>query len=152
MNEKRPCPYCAPAPNRECEHLAIAVKSQHFVTRCVQAAQAEALWERFCRRTREMQREEGWGELPDFTWIESAFCDEFLKRLEWFGEINYEWRDAGTGSGSGDLWAVVWSKDPQKMWWQLRDRLERHLAETEQWLDAKRRPALPPPDATGSLF
>lgn len=132
--------------------MAIAVKSQHFVTRCVQAAQAEALWGRFCRQTREVQREEGWGELPDFTWIESAFSDEFLKQLEWFGGISYEWRAAEPPHQGGDLWVLVWSKDPQKLWWQLRDKLEKHLAQTEQWLESKRRPAPPPADTTGSLF
>jgi len=57
-------------------------------------------------------------------WLESAFCDEFLKRLIWFGGIDYEWR-TGPHEGQGGFWVLLWSKEPRRLWWELRDEFER---------------------------
>ncbi len=60
----------------------------------------------------------------DFTWLETAFCNEFLKKLIWFGGMDYEWR-VGPKSGQGAFWVLLWSKDPQRLWWELHDEFER---------------------------
>ena len=57
-------------------------------------------------------------------WLETAFCDRFLKQLAWFGGMDYEWR-SGPKIEQGGFWVLVWSKDPQRLWWELRDELER---------------------------
>jgi hypothetical protein len=150
--ETNNCPFCRAPASQRCEHLALAVKSPQFIARCVQAARAEDLWGRYCQQTRKLQREEGGGELPDFTWIESAFCDEFLKRLEWFGAMTYEWRKPGPPNQNSDLWVRLWSKNPQRLWWQLRDKLEQHLAQTGNLPAAQPAPALSREDSTESLF
>jgi len=73
-----------------------------------------------------MQREarEWSGEHPDFTWLETAFCDEFLKQLTWFGGLDHEWR-SGPKPEQGGFWVLLWSKDPRRLWWELHEELER---------------------------
>ncbi len=67
----------------------------------------------------------GWsGTGTDFTWLETAFCDEFLKDLAWFGGMDHEWR-SGPKPEQGGFWVLLWSKEPQRLWWELRDELER---------------------------
>ena len=75
---------------------------------------------------RALQRRNGdWvPEHEDFTWLETAFCDKFLKRLAWFGELDYEWR-SGPKPEQGGFWVLLWSKDPRRLWWELRDEIER---------------------------
>ena len=63
-------------------------------------------------------------EQEDFTWLETAFCDVFLKRLVWFAGMDYEWR-SGPKPEQGGFWVVLWSKDPQRLWWELREEFER---------------------------
>jgi hypothetical protein len=63
-------------------------------------------------------------EREDFTWLETAFCDEFLKPLRWFGGMDYEWR-TGTRPEQGGFYVLLWSKEPQRLWWELQDELER---------------------------
>src|SRR5205085_5707015 len=63
-------------------------------------------------------------EREDFMWLETAFCDQFLKRLSWFGEMDYEWR-TGAKPEQGGFWVLLWSKNPEHLWWELRDELER---------------------------
>ena len=69
-------------------------------------------------------------ERDDFTWLETAFCDEVLKRLTWFGGIDYEWR-TGPKPGQGGFWVLLWSKDPQRLWWDLRDEFERQIQKAQ---------------------
>src|SRR5205823_4198846 len=59
-----------------------------------------------------------------FTWLETAFCDEFLRPLRWFAGMDYEWR-TGAKPGQGGFQVLLWSKDPQRLWWELQDELER---------------------------
>ncbi len=59
-------------------------------------------------------------------WLETAFCDRFLKPLVWFGGLEYEWR-SGPRPEQGGFWVLLWSKDPQRLWWELRDHLERSV-------------------------
>jgi len=69
-------------------------------------------------------------EQEDFTWLETAFCEEFLKRLRWFGGMDYEWR-SGPKLQQGGFWVLLWSKDPQRLWWELREEFERQAAERQ---------------------
>jgi hypothetical protein len=152
MSETKNCPFCKTPASQRCEHLALVVRSPQLIAHCVGAARAEDLWERYCQQTRSRQREESGGELPDFTWLESSFCDEFLKRLEWFGQMTYEWRNAVPPEQGKDLWVWLWSKHPQRLWWQLRDKLEQHLAKTESVLETKPHPAPSWESSMESLF
>lgn len=88
--------------------------------RCVQLSHGEIPWRTLCQ-----QREGGdWtAEQPDFTWLETAFCDEFLKGLTWFGGLDHEWR-SGPKPEQGGFWVLLWSKDPQRLWWELREQFE----------------------------
>jgi hypothetical protein len=63
-------------------------------------------------------------EREDYTWLETAFCDEFLKPLRWFGSMEYEWR-SGPKPAEAGFWVLLWSKDPQRLWWELHDEFER---------------------------
>ena len=62
----------------------------------------------------------------DFTWLETAFCDMFLKHLSWFGGMDYEWR-SGSKPEEGGFWVLLWSRNPQQLWWELRDEFERKV-------------------------
>ncbi len=124
-----------------CPHLALAVEGRDFVRHCIERSQAEVPWRVLCQR-REQQRLFGtWSpQQEDFTWLETAFCQEFLKGLSWFDSMDHEWR-SGPKTGQGGFWVLLWSKDPQRLWWELRDAIE---AKTE---------FIPPPRQTPpSLF
>jgi hypothetical protein len=63
-------------------------------------------------------------EREDYTWLETAFCEQFLKRLTWFGGMEYELR-SGPKLNQAGFWVLLWSKDPRQLWWELRDEFER---------------------------
>ncbi len=121
MMNQRYCPFCKTPALRGCAHLALVAEGRDFVRRCVQHCHGETPWRTLC-----LQREAGdWSaEQPDFTWLETAFCDEFLKQLSWFGGLDHEWR-SGPKPEQGGFWVLLWSKDPQRLWWELREALER---------------------------
>lgn len=127
MNTPTGCPFCGKPSTRGCAHLALAADSPNFVRECVDRAQGQELWRRICEQMREAQRAEGWGVLPDFTWSETMFCDELLRRLSWFGRMTYEWRSLRPG-GPTRFWVLLWSRDPRRLWWELHDALERRAA------------------------
>jgi hypothetical protein len=106
------CPICrAPVENR-CAHLALSATAVDFVRACIEACHGQQPWSLLREDTS-----------ADFTWIESAFSDRFLRKLAWFGAMASEWR--GDLPRGGDLLVALWSKDPQRLWWELRDELER---------------------------
>jgi hypothetical protein len=109
-----------------CEHLAVATQGRDFVRRCVELCQGEKQWRalRESRHQRGMASGEWSPEREDYTWLETAFCDEFLKRLRWFGGMEYEWR-SGLKPAQAGFWVLLWSKDPQRLWWELLDEIER---------------------------
>ena len=113
---------------QSCGHLALAVEGRDFVRRCVECCQAQHQWREVCELRRgQLHRSGDWSpELEDFTWLETAFCNEFLKDLRWFGGLDYEWR-MGPKPGQGGFWVLLWSKNPQRLWWELRDNLEQRL-------------------------
>jgi hypothetical protein len=121
MMNQRHCPFCKTPTLKGCAHLALAAEGRDFVRRCVQLCHGEIPWRALC-----LQREAGdWStEQPDFTWLETAFCDEFLKHLTWFGGLDHEWR-SGPKPEQGGFWVLLWSKDPQRLWWELREEFER---------------------------
>ena len=90
-------------------------KGQHF-------------WRVLCQQRREQNQVEGWArEDEDFTWLETAFCEKFLRNLTWFGGMDHEWR-SGARPEQGGFWVLLWSKDPRRLWWELREELERECA------------------------
>ena len=109
-----------------CEHLALAAEGRDFVRRCVELCQGERQWQTLCEtRHREGLASGEWSpEREDYTWLETAFCEEFLKPLTWFGGMEYEWR-AGANPAQAGFWVLLWSKFPRRLWWELRDGLER---------------------------
>src|SRR6266436_544166 len=145
MIGQKHCPFCQTPARRTCAHLALAVEARDFVRRCVEMCQGQQSWQSLCQwrrahppaASRSMSLESGvpLSEREDFTWLETAFCAEFLQRLSWFGGTEYEWR-AGPKPEQGGFWVLLWSKDPQRLWWELRDELERQSAANVQ---------LPPP-------
>ena len=96
--------------------------------RCVESCQGEKPWQAICEGRRRQGRQTGeWSpEQEDFTWLETAFCEQFLKPLRWFGGMDYEWR-SGPGLRQGGFWVLLWSKDPKRLWWELRDEFERQV-------------------------
>jgi hypothetical protein len=130
MIDQVDCPFCHVPASTGCAHLALAVEGRDFVRNCVELAQAQEQWQTLCLRRREcMQRMGEWvPEREDFTWLETAFCDSFLKRLSRFGGMDYEWR-TGPNAEQGGFWVLLWSKEPQHLWWELRDEIDRQLAE-----------------------
>ena len=129
MNQKH-CPFCKAPAISGCAHLAVAVEGRGFVGRCVELCQGQKHWRAVCEQRRSRGRLTGeWSpEQEDFTWLETAFCEEFLKRLRWFGGMDYEWR-SGPRLQQGGFWVLLWSKDPQRLWWELRDELERQAGD-----------------------
>ena len=109
-----------------CEHLALAVEGRDFVRCCVEMCQGNKQWRVLCEnRHRQGVASGEWSpEREDYTWLETAFCEEFLKPLAWFRGMEYEWR-SGLKSAQAGFWVLLWSKDPQRLWWELRDELER---------------------------
>ncbi len=140
INQKH-CPFCKTAAAAACVHLALAAEGRDFVRRCVEQSQGQAQWQVFCQRRHQLLHRSGdWSpEQEDFTWLETAFCDVFLKRLSWFGGMDYEWR-SGPKPEQGGFWVLLWSKDPQRLWWELREEFERRtmnippLPEAAPWL------------------
>jgi len=109
-----------------CEHLALAAEGRDFVRRCVELCQGEKQWRALCEvRHRHGLASGEWSpEREDYTWLETAFCEEFLKPLTWFGGMEYEWRSGATPA-QGGFWVLLWSKDPRRLWWELWDEFER---------------------------
>jgi len=130
MLQPKLCPYCQTPASRECSHLAVAVEGRDFVRRCVELAQGHKQWQAVCKARRRQGHLTGeWSpEQDDYTWLETAFCDAFLRKLRWFGSMDYEWR-AASSHKQGGFWVLVWSKDPRRMWWELRDEFERQATE-----------------------
>ncbi len=111
-----------------CLHLALAAEGRDFVRRCIEMSQAQPFWQALCQQRRDEQILAGHSppEQEDFTWLETAFCDRFLKHLRWFGGMDYEWR-TGPRPDQGGFWVLLWSRDPRRLWWELRDDLERSV-------------------------
>ena len=127
--QQKTCPYCHAPASRECAHLAVAVEGRDFVRRCVELCQGQMQWRAVCEGRRRQRRLTGeWSpEQEDYTWLETAFCEAFLNGLRWFGRMEYEWRSGPKGQGG--FWVLLWSKDPQRLWWELRDEFERQASE-----------------------
>ncbi len=123
------CPFCLMPAQHGCAHLALAVEARDFVRQCVDRCQGQTQWQNLCRTRRgHLQSSGQWSpEREDFTWLETAFCDEFLRRLTWFGGMDYEWRTSSKPE-QGGFWVLLWSKDPQRLWWELRDEFERQCS------------------------
>jgi hypothetical protein len=140
MINQRNCPFCKAPAAKGCEHLAMAAEGRDFIRRCVEACQGQQAWNVLCHRRQQQSRVGGWVcEQEDFTWLETAFCEEFLRHLTWFGGMDHEWR-SGPRPEQGGFWVLLWSKNPQRLWWELREELEReglaptHAPETPPWL------------------
>jgi hypothetical protein len=126
MIGQKHCPYCLTPALRGCPHLALSVEARDFVRGCIELCDGQLQWEALCDARRIHAQREGLAspEREDFTWLETAFCDQFLRRLNWFGEMDYEWR-TGSKPEQGGFWVLLWSKNPERLWWELRDELER---------------------------
>lgn len=126
MMDQKHCPFCKTPAVGRCSHLALAAEGRDFVRRCVELCEGHKQWQAVCavRRRQRLVTGEWSPEQEDFTWLETAFCQEFLKRLRWYGGMDYEWRSGRTPAHSG-FWVLLWSKDPQRLWWELRDEFER---------------------------
>jgi hypothetical protein len=126
MMHQKQCPFCKAAASHGCQHLAVAVEGREFVRRCVELCHGQGQWRTLCEgRRRQGQQTGEWSpEKEDYTWLETAFCEEFLKRLRWYGGMDYEWR-SGPKLQQGGFWVLLWSRDPQRLWWELRDEFER---------------------------
>jgi len=144
MIGQRHCPFCGTAALKGCQHLALAVEGRDFVRRCVELSQTQTQWQALCeKRRRKLQRAGEWApEREDFTWLETAFSNEFLKPLRWFHALDYEWR-SGPKPGQGGFWVLVWSKDSRRLWWELRDALDREWAQLSAPLEGLMSPAQP---------
>ena len=125
MNTHKLCPFCRRPSTSGCGHLALAVEGREFVRRCVESSHAHRHWRTVCDQSQIPRRNGGdWSpEQEDFTWLETAFCDRFLRRLSWFGGMDHEWRDGPRAQGG--FWVLLWSKDPHQLWWELHDEFER---------------------------
>jgi hypothetical protein len=139
MINQRNCPFCKTTAAKGCEHLALAAEGREFVKRCIDLSQAQQTWSVLCHRRQQPNRL-GWTpEQQDFTWLETAFCEQFLRHLTWFGGMDHEWR-SGPRPEQGGFWVLLWSKNPQRLWWELREFLERESSgpleaqETPPWL------------------
>jgi hypothetical protein len=113
----------------------MAVEGRDFVRRCVEAAGAQNIWQALCQSYRDELRRSGeWSpDREDFTWLETAFCERFLKRLRWFGSLDYEWR-SGSDPAKGGFCVLLWSRDPERLWWELRDEIERQSHQSARTL------------------
>ena len=126
MINQKYCPFCRTPAQRACEHLALAAEGRDFVRQCVELCHGQTQWQVLCRQRQEKRRQIGTSStaLDDFTWLETAFCEDFLKRLSWFGGLDHEWR-SGPKPQDGGFWVLLWSKNPQQLWWELREEIER---------------------------
>ena len=150
MNSQKFCPFCKTPAVTGCKHLAVAAEGRDFVRRCVELCQGEKQWRALSEQRRRQRFATGeWSpEQEDYTWLETAFCDEFLKRLTWFGGMEYEWRSGPKANQAGFL-VLVWSKDPRQLWWELRDEFERQAREGRPSVAASPRPEVRRPRAEG---
>ncbi len=125
------CPFCKAPAAKGCAHLALATEAREFVRRCVELCQGHLRWQALCmaRQTQARQTGEWSPEKEDFTWLETAFCKEFLQALRWFGGMDYEWR-TGPKRKQGGFWVLLWSKNPQRLWWELLDEFERQCSKS----------------------
>ncbi len=125
INQKH-CPFCKSSAAKACLHLALAAEARDFVRCCVDRCQGQSQWRLICDQRHHLrhQAREWSPEQEDFMWLETAFCQTFLKHLTWFGGMDYEWR-SGPKPEQGGFWVLLWSKDPQRLWWELRDEFER---------------------------
>jgi len=125
MNQKH-CPFCRAVSDANCAHLALAVEGRDFVRLCVAAARAQDVWHKLCQGYQKEFRDSGeWSpDREDFVWLETAFCGKFLNRSHWFGGMDHEWR-SGSDPAKGGYWVLLWSRDPERLWWELRDEIER---------------------------
>jgi hypothetical protein len=132
MIDQKHCPFCKTLAADGCKHLAVAAEGRDFVRRCVELCQGEKHWRALGeRRHRERLLTGEWSpEREDCTWLETAFCDQFLKRLAWFGGMEYEWRSGPKPQQTG-FWVLLWSKDPRQLWWELLDEFERQAQERQ---------------------
>ncbi|HYG33492.1 MAG TPA: hypothetical protein VEC99_01830 [Clostridia bacterium] len=133
MINQRYCPLCNAPAAEKCQHLALAVEGRDFVRHCVELCHGLKEWQVLCCQRQQQERHfTPWpSEQDDFTWLETAFCDRFLRHLHWFGGLDHEWR-SGEKPEQGGFWVLLWSKDPRKLWWELREELERQGATTPQ--------------------
>jgi hypothetical protein len=121
MINQQYCPFCKTPAIRGCEHLALAAEGRDFVHHCVELSHSEVQWKLLCRQREESPHKAA---TNDFTWLETAFCDDFLRHLTWFGGMDHEWR-SGPKPQQGGFWVLLWSKNPQQLWWELREEFER---------------------------
>jgi hypothetical protein len=130
MINQRYCPFCKTPAIKACPHLALAVEGRDFVHRCVEASGGHNAWLALCNQLRAQGLRTGnWSpDQDDFTWLETAFCEKFLKRLLWFGGMDHEWRN-GPRTDQGGFWVLLWSKDPRQLWWELREEFDRQVGE-----------------------
>ena len=130
MIDQKHCPFCRTPAATGCKHLAVEAEGRDFVRRCIESCEGEKQWRAVCewRRRQRLATGEWSPEREDYTWLETAFCDEFLKRLTWFGGMEYEWR-SGPKARQAGFWVLLWSKDPRQLWWELRDEFERQAHE-----------------------
>ena len=134
------CPYCKARAGCGCAHLALAAEAREFVRRCVESCQGQRQFRALCAERLKQRRLNGdWTpERDDFIWLETAFCDEFLKGKAWFGGLDYEWR-SGPKPEQGGFWVLLWSKDAQRLWWDLRDEFERQSHSVEHGTSLRKR-------------
>src|SRR5262245_31216553 len=108
MINQRHCPFCKAPAARGCTHLALAAEGRDFVRRCVELCHGEALWERLCHDPLESVRPpQSFPNTRDYTWLETAFCEEFLRGSRWFGAMDHEWR-SGPKPEQGGFWVLLW--------------------------------------------
>jgi hypothetical protein len=128
MMNQRNCPFCKTPAVKQCEHLALAAEGRDFVRRCIELCNGQQAWNVLCHHRHDQNQARGWApQQEDFTWLETAFCEEFLQHLTWFGGMDHEWR-SGPRPEQGGFWVLLWSKDPRQLWWELRESLERECA------------------------
>jgi hypothetical protein len=129
MIGQRICPICKSPALRGCPHLALAIEARLFVRQCVELSGAYQQWKNLCLARDAQLRREGKSicDSNDFTWLESAFSDEFLRHLPSFKALDYEWR-TGARADQGGFWVLLWSGHTQKLWWELRDELDQKCA------------------------
>ena len=148
MIYQKHCPFCKTPASTGCKHLALVAEGRDFVRHCIELCQGERQWRDLCdsRRRRRLTTGEWSPERDDYTWLETAFCDEFLKRLTWFGGMEYEWRSGPKPKQTG-FWVLLWSKDPRQLWWELRDEFERQTLESRPQRDSGSKAASQRPKA-----
>ena len=117
MKADAQCPFCRVAAATGCPHLALAADPRDFVARCVALAQAQTIWPKLT----------GQNPSADFLWLETDFCENLLRPLAHFSAMEYEWH-LPANARRRQVRVLLWSRAPQKLWWELRDRLEGKLA------------------------